>query len=126
MADTLQPPLDAFDLIPKESGLTPEAVDCILYGTFTPDYVFPSAACNIQEEIGAKNATAFDISGACSGFLFGQAIADGLIKSGKHKNVFLVGSEIISRILDWNDRNTCVLFGDGAGAGVNTFSTDGI
>ena len=102
----------------KESGLTPEAVDCIICATFTPDYAFPSTACNIQEKIGAKNATAFDISGACSGFLFGLAIADGFIKSGKYKNVLLVGSEIISRVLDWNDRNTCVLFGDGAGAAV--------
>ena len=102
----------------KQANVAPEDIDCIICGTFTPDFAFPSTACVIQDKIGAKNATAFDITAACSGFLYGLTMADSLICSGKHSNILVVGSEIISRVVDWKDRNTCVLFGDGAGAAV--------
>lgn len=100
----------------ERAGMTSDQIDCIICGTFTPDYTFPSTACLIQEKIGAQNATAFDITAACSGFVYGLALADSLIQCDKHKNVLLVGTELISRVLDWDDRSTAVLFGDGAGA----------
>lgn len=100
----------------KSANISAEEIDCIICGTFTPDSAFPSTACIIQDKIGAKNATAFDISAACSGFIYSLLVADSFIQSGKYKTVLVVGSEIISRVLDWTDRNTCVLFGDGAGA----------
>lgn len=99
-----------------EAQLKPEELDCIICGTFTPDYVFPSTACLIQQKIGAKNAAAFDLQAACCGFVYSLTIAESLIRSGRHRNVLIVGSEIVSKVLDWADRNTCVLFGDGAGA----------
>jgi 3-oxoacyl-[acyl-carrier-protein] synthase-3 len=102
----------------KDASLTPADIDCIICGTCTPDFIFPSTACIIQKKIGAKNAAAFDISAACSGFIYGLSIADAFIQSGKYKNVLLVGAEVLSRVVDWNDRNICVLFGDGAGAAV--------
>ncbi len=100
----------------ENSKVSAEDIDCIMCATFTPDNAFPSTACSIQKKIGAKNAMAFDLSAACSGFLYGLALADSLIRSKKHKKILLVGSETISKVVDWKDRNTCVLFGDGAGA----------
>lgn len=98
------------------AGAKPEEIDLIILGTVTPDFPFPSTACIVQDLLGAVNATAFDLSAACSGFLFGLSIAEKYLRSGSAKKVLVIGSEILSRIVDWQDRNTCVLFGDGAGA----------
>lgn len=98
------------------AGLRPEELDLIIAGTMTPDTLFPSTACVIQEKLGAKNAAAFDVSAACSGFLFVLSVAEQYIKTGAFKNILLVGAETMSRFVDWEDRSTCVLFGDGAGA----------
>ncbi len=87
-----------------------------MVATSTPDYVFPSTACLLQAKLGIKGCAAFDIQAVCSGFVYGLATADSFIRSGSHKKALVVGAEVFSRILDWNDRGTCVLFGDGAGA----------
>ncbi len=99
-----------------DSGLTPEDIDLIIVSTSTPDYLTPTTSCIIQKEIGAKNASAFDLGAACSGFLYGITVAKQFIETGYYKNVLLVGSEGMSKVVDWTDRNNCVLFGDGAGA----------
>lgn len=98
------------------AGAHPEEIDLIIIGTVTPDFPFPSTACIVQDLLGATNATAFDLSAACSGFLFGLSIAEKYLRSGAARKVLVIGSEVLSRIVDWQDRNTCVLFGDGAGA----------
>lgn len=98
------------------AGIKPEAIDIIIVGTVTPDMLFPSTASIIQNKIGAKNAVAFDISAACSGFIYALSIADQFIKSGTYKTALVIGAEVLSRMIDWTDRNTCILFGDGAGA----------
>jgi 3-oxoacyl-[acyl-carrier-protein] synthase-3 len=100
----------------KRAHVAPEDLDMVLVGTVSADMLFPSSACQIQHNIGAKRAAAMDLSAACTGFLYGLHNADGLIQSGKAQNVLLVGGEILSRYVDWTDRSTCVLFGDGAGA----------
>ena len=94
----------------------PEAIDLIIVATGTPDHVYPSTGCLLQQRLGIKNAAAFDVQAACSGSIFALNIADQYIKSGAAKKVLIVGSEICSRIVDWTDRGTCILFGDGAGA----------
>lgn len=91
-------------------------LDLIIVATSTPDYIFPSTACILQGALGNKGATAFDVQAVCSGFIHALAIADKFICSGSHKKALVVGADVFSRILDWNDRGTCVLFGDGAGA----------
>lgn len=91
-------------------------LDLVVVATTTPDMVFPSTACILQAKLGAKNCPAFDMQAVCSGFVYGLATADQFIRSGQYRNALVVGAEIYSRILDWNDRATCVLFGDGAGA----------
>ena len=91
-------------------------VDMIIVATSSPEHTFPATACAVQDMIGAVNAGAFDLSAACSGFVYGLGLAKGLIASGQAENVLVIGSETLSRITDWSDRNTCVLFGDGAGA----------
>ncbi len=96
--------------------LSPEDIDLIIVATSTPDMILPSTACLIQANIGAHNAAAFDVSAACSGFVYGLSIGEQFIKSGIHKNVLVIGTEVMSRILDYNDRSTAILFGDGAGA----------
>lgn len=102
----------------EDAKLNPEDIDLVIVATMTSDMITPSTACIVQDKLGCKNAAAFDISAACSGFIYGLSIAYGLIKSGVYKNVLLVATEAMSRILDWEDRGTCILFGDGAGATV--------
>lgn len=98
------------------AGVSPEEIDFIILGTVTPDFPFPSTACLVQDMLGATNATAFDLSAACSGFLFGLSIAEKYLRTGAARKILVIGAEVLSRIVDWQDRNTCVLFGDGAGA----------
>ncbi|MFQ5507833.1 MAG: beta-ketoacyl-ACP synthase III [Leptospirillia bacterium] len=98
------------------AGMAPEEVELVLVATATPDMFFPATACLVQQAIGATNAAAFDISAACSGFIYGLSVADGFIRSGAYGNVLLIGAETMSRVIDWQNRDTCVLFGDGAGA----------
>ena len=100
----------------KAAGLVARDLDLILVATMTPDTILPSMGCILQEKLGAKKAAAFDISAACSGFIYGMSIASAFIQSGTYKNILLVGAEILSRYTDWEDRTTCILFGDGAGA----------
>lgn len=104
--------------------MSAEDVDLLIVATITPDLVFPSTSCIIQKKLGLNHAVALDISAACSGFVYGLTIADSMIKSGAYKNAVVVGAETLSRIMDWNDRTTCVLFGDGAGAAVLRATTE--
>ncbi|MNZ85260.1 3-oxoacyl-[acyl-carrier-protein] synthase 3 [compost metagenome] len=98
------------------AGITAEDLDLIIVATITPDMAFPSTACLLQDKLGAKRAAAFDLSAACSGFIYGMATGSSMIASGLYKHVLVVGAETLSRITDYTDRNTCILFGDGAGA----------
>jgi 3-oxoacyl-[acyl-carrier-protein] synthase-3 len=98
------------------AGINPSEIDAIIVATCTPDYVFPSTACLVQDAIGATHAAAFDLSAGCSGFVYGLNVAADLIASGTHQTALVIGAETLSRIVDWEDRTTCVLFGDGAGA----------
>ncbi len=100
----------------KAAGLPPHELDLILVATMTPDTILPSISCVLQEKLGAKKAAAFDIYAACSGFIYGMSVANAFIKSDLYKNILLVGAEVLSRFTDWEDRTTCILFGDGAGA----------
>jgi 3-oxoacyl-[acyl-carrier-protein] synthase-3 len=100
----------------EAAGVTAADLDLIVVGTTTPDIIFPSSACLLQARLGANGCPAFDVNAACSGFIFALTTADKFIRSGAAKTVLVVGAETLTRILDWTDRNTCVLFGDGAGA----------
>lgn len=100
------------------AGVSPEELDLILLATVTGDFPFPATACIVQHELGAKNAVAFDLTAACSGFIYGLSMADAYIKTGMAKKVLVIGAEVLTRIVDFTDRNTCILFGDGAGAAV--------
>src|SRR5258706_1403397 len=100
------------------AGVTAEQIDLIIVATITPDMPFPSTACLVQRKIGARRAAAFDIEAACSGFIYGLEIAQQFIMSRTYDTVLVIGAEKLSSIVDWQDRNTCVLFGDGAGAAV--------
>ena len=102
----------------KKAGVTPEQIDLIVVATITPDMPFPSTACLVQRKIGAKRAAAFDLEAACSGFIYAIEIAQQFIMSRTYDTVLVIGAEKLSSIIDWSDRNTCVLFGDGAGAAV--------
>lgn len=106
------------------AGIEASDLDLIIVATITPDMNFPSTACIVQANLGATKAAAFDLSAACTGFLYGLTVADQFIKTGIYKHVLVIGAEAMSRILDWTDRNTCVLFGDGAGAAVLGVSDD--
>ncbi|WP_427310352.1 beta-ketoacyl-ACP synthase III [Cupriavidus sp. H39] len=101
----------------EAAGIDRQDIDLIIVATSTPDFVFPSTACIVQEKLGITNqCPAFDLQAVCSGFVYALATADKFIRSGSHRNVLVIGTEVFSRILDFNDRTTCVLFGDGAGA----------
>ena len=108
----------------SQLNLNSEDIDGIIVSTTTADSRFPSCACKVQGAIGAKRAFAFDINAACAGFIYGLSIADSMMKSMKLKNVLLIGSETLTKFVDWTDRSTCVLFGDGAGALVLQASED--
>jgi 3-oxoacyl-[acyl-carrier-protein] synthase III len=100
----------------EKSGTKPEEIDLIIVATVTPDFSFPSTACIVQKNLGAVNAAAFDLEAACSGFMYGMTIADSFVRSGVYKKILVIGAETLSKIVDYTDRNTCLLFGDGAGA----------
>lgn len=100
----------------KAAGIKPREIDMIIVATMSGDMPMPSTASIVQSKLGAKNAAAFDLNAACSGFLYGLSVADGLIRAGTSKKLLLIGAEVLSRFIDWEDRSTCILFGDGAGA----------
>ncbi len=102
----------------EEAGIKAEELDMILAATLSADKICPSLSCELQRELGAVNAVAFDINAACSGFMFALQTADVYIRCGQYQKILLVGGEVLSKLMDWNDRSTCVLFGDGAGAAV--------
>ncbi len=102
----------------EAAGLAPSDIDLLVVGTTTPDLVFPSTACLLQHRLGLGECGAFDVNAACSGFVYALSVADQFIRSGQAKHVLVVGAETLTRMLDWGDRQTCVLFGDGAGAAV--------
>lgn len=104
----------------EAAKMSPEELDIVICSTVTGDQSFPATACRLGYDLGAKRAGGFDLGAACSGFVFGAQVAAGFISSGQFRNVLVVGAEVLSRILDYRDRNTCVLFGDGAGAAVFT------
>jgi len=113
----------------KMSGVPADQIDLILVGTSTPDTVYPSVACLVQKEIGAVNAGVLDISAACTGFVYGASLAWGMIKSGMMKHVLVIAAEVNTSLVNWKDRDTCILFGDGAGAAVfsaHVSDTDGV
>ncbi|MAO56883.1 MAG: 3-oxoacyl-ACP synthase [Rhodospirillaceae bacterium] len=109
----------------EHAGIEVDDIDLVILATTTPDQTFPSTATKVQAALGMSNGAAFDIQAVCSGFLYGISTADAFIKSGQAKTVLLIGAETFSRILDWEDRTTCVLFGDGAGAVVMQASANG-
>ncbi len=100
----------------EAAGIEASQLDMIVVGSTTPDLIFPSTACLIQAKLGASGCPAFDVNAACSGFVFALSVADKFIRSGDARHVLVIGAETLTRIVDWNDRTTCVLFGDGAGA----------
>jgi 3-oxoacyl-[acyl-carrier-protein] synthase-3 len=100
----------------EDAGLDPSDVDLVLVGTTTPDLIFPNVACLVQEKLKIKSCPAFSLEAACSGFLYGLVVADQFIRAGQARRALVIGAETMSRIIDWTDRETCVLFGDGAGA----------
>ena len=102
----------------NDAGVSPEELDLIILGTSSPDCNYPSGACEVQAKIGAVHAAAFDVSAACSGFIFAMNIVQGFMKAGIYKKALIIGAETLSKVTNWEDRSTCVLFGDGAGAAV--------
>lgn len=108
----------------QDAGLTASDIDLIILATTTPDDTFPATACKVQQQLGMTGSFAFDIQAACSGFLYALSVADAYITQGRVHRVLVIGAETLSRIVDWSDRNTCVLFGDGAGAVVLEGSAD--
>jgi len=102
----------------EDAQISPEDIDLVLVATITPDMAFPSTACILQHKLGLRKVACFDLEAACSGFLYALDVADAMLSTGRYKNVLVVGAEKMSSIMDWEDRTTCVLFGDGAGAAV--------
>jgi len=109
----------------QDAGMQPEEIEMIVIGTITPEMVFPSTACFVQDSIGAKNAWAFDLSAACSGFVYGLSIAQQFVSSGRYQNALVIGAETLSRITNYEDRGSCILFGDGAGAVIIKAANEG-
>lgn len=109
----------------KKAGMDAEELDLIILGTSSPEMIIPATSCFVQQKIGATRATAFDISAACSGFLFAMCIAHQFIATGHYKNVMTIGAETLSKYIDWQDRSTCVIFADGAGAAIITRANSG-
>lgn len=106
----------------ESAGLDPMDVECLILATITPDLPFPATGCLVQDIIGAKKAAAFDISAACSGYVYALSIADAYIRGGLYRNVLVIGAETLTKVVDWEDRGSCILFGDGAGATLVTAS----
>lgn len=102
----------------KRTDIKAKDIELIIVATVTGDMPVPATACHLQQKLGLKKAAAFDINAACSGFLYGLSVADSFIRSGNYKRILLIGAEVLSRITDWEDRSTCILFGDGAGAAI--------
>ena len=109
----------------EDAGVRPQDLDAIVMGTVTADYLMPSSACVLEDMLGARKAFSFDVNAACSGFLNALSVADSFIRTGKIRNALVVGSDSLSRLLNWQDRTTCILFGDGAGAVVLGVSENG-
>ena len=124
--NTLSMAVNAGTTALSDSGLLPEDLDLIIVATVSSDYITPSTACMVQKELGAVNAAAFDLNAACSGFLFALNTADAYFQAGIYENALIIGVETLSKIVDWKDRSTCVLFGDGAGAAVLKADKEGI
>ncbi len=101
-----------------DAGISSDQLDMVIVATVTPDMAFPATACIVQDKIGARNAGAFDLVSGCTGFIYGIGLADGLIASGVYDYILVISGEVLTRVTDWTDRSTCVLFGDGAGAAV--------
>lgn len=110
--------LEAAQQAMKNAGVLPEEIDLVLVATITPDMAFPSTACILQHKLGLNKIACFDLEAACSGFLYALDVADAMISSGRYRKALVIGAEKMSSIMDWEDRTTCVLFGDGAGAAV--------
>ncbi len=109
----------------EDAGVSPEKIDLVVVATITPDMAFPSTACLLQHKLGIPKVACFDLEAACSGFLYALDVADGMLSSGRYECALVVGAEKLSSIMDWEDRTTCVLFGDGAGAAVLTKEGEG-
>lgn len=110
----------------EQSGVKPEEIELIILGTSSQDYCFPSGACEVQAMIGAVNAVCYDLSAACTGFVYALNTAHAFIKAGIYRTALIIGSDVLSKLIDWSDRGTCVLFGDGAGAAVVKADETGI
>ena len=108
----------------EKGNLKPQDIDCIIVGTITPDNAYPATACWVQKNLGLKGFPAFDVGAACSGFLYGVIIAKSLLESKIATNILVAGAEMLTKVTNWEDRNTCVLFGDGAGVAILTLSDD--
>ena len=117
--------LEAARVALDRAGLAAEDLDAIILATLTPDTYCPAGACYVQNLLGATNACAFDLSAACTGFVYGITVGSSLVRAGVHKNVLVLGAETLSRFIDYTDRNTCILFGDGAGAAVLSRAEEG-
>lgn len=117
--------LEAARVALDRAGLAAEDLDAIILATLTPDTYCPAGACYVQNLLGATNACAFDLSAACTGFVYGITVGSSLVRAGIHKNVLVLGAETLSRFIDYTDRNTCILFGDGAGAAVLSRAEEG-
>ena len=102
----------------RDAGIAPEDIDLVICATLTPDTIIPATACRVADALGTEHAAAFDLSAACSGFVYGTSVASAFVEQGIYKHVLVIGAETLSRVIDWEDRTTCVLFGDGAGAAV--------